>query len=82
MPIIVVKSSEVFDYYKVLFNITLEMFLAYFSKHASFLFFVVTVSFKKCAGNEHLKRSLVDIIELHTKTNINFQRSLSKDKVI
>ena len=46
MPIIVVKSSEVFDYYKVLFNITLEMFLAYFSNHASFLFIVVTISFK------------------------------------
>ena len=78
MPIIVVKSSEVFDYYKVLFNITLKMFLAYFSNHASFLFIVVTISFKKCAGNEHLKGSLVDITELYTKNEHQFPKKSIK----
>ena len=53
MPTIVVKSSEVFDYYKVLFNTTLEMVLAHFSNQASLIFNVVTISFKKYAGNEH-----------------------------
>ena len=78
MPTIVVKSSEVFDYYKVLFNTTLEMVLAYFSNHASFLFIVVTISFKKCAGNEHLKGSLVDITELYTKNEHQFPKKSIK----
>ena len=54
------------------------MFFAYFSKHASFLFFGVTVSIKKCAGNEHLKRSLVDIIELSTKNKHQFPKKSIK----